>query len=276
MPVEANPQQPVYTRTQMKVYCINLDRHPLRMERMRGCLQGLAFERIPAVDGKTLGGPECRDVSRPIGADNISRYELACVQSHRLAWSRFLAGGEPYCCVLEDDVCLSPDFPKFVSDSSWIPSRCDLVKIETYCEKVMLSRTVVGALDRTLTELRSLHQGCGAYILSRRRAERLLAETASPGLPLDLLMFDTDVHPRHGPRLQLTPALCVQVKHIPGGIVFEEMQSSIQPKPIKLPKPLLMRIRLEARRPFRQLYAAAGHMAFQWRANARYRVVPYA
>lgn len=276
MPVEANYQQPFNACTQMKICCINLDRHPLRMERMRRCLQGLAFERIPAVDGKAFGGPECRDVSRPIGADNITRYELACVRSHRVAWSRFLAGGEPYCCVLEDDVFLSPDFPKFVSNTSWIPSRCDLVKIETYCEKVMLSRTMVGALDRVLTELRSLHQGTGAYILSRRGAEMLLAETARPSLPLDLAIFDTDILRRHGPLLQLIPALCVQIRHIPSGIVFEEMQSSIQPKPIKLPKPLLKRIRLEVCRPFQQLYAAAGHMAFQLRLKARHRVVPYA
>lgn len=260
----------------MKIYCINLDRHPLRMQRMRRCLQGLAFERIPAVDGKTLGGPECRDVSRPIGADNITRYERACVRSHRVAWSRFLAGGEPYCCVLEDDVFLSPDFPKFVSDTSWIPSRCDLVKIETYCEKVMLSRTMVRAFDRKLTELRSLHQGTGAYILSRRGAERLLAETSRPGLPLDLVIFNTDIHPRRGSLLQLIPALCVQVRHIPGGIVFEEMQSSIQPKPIKLPKTLPKRIRLEVCRPFQQLYAVAGHLAFRLLVNARLMVVPCA
>ena len=150
------------------------------------------------------------------------------------------------------------------------------MKIETYCEKIMLSRTMVAALDRTLTELRSLHQGTGGYILSRRGAKMLLAETAKPGLPLDLVIFGADFLQRHGPLLQLVPALCVQVRHIPGGIVFGEMQSSIQPKPIKLPKPLLKRIRLEVCRPFRQLHAAAGHIVFQLRAKARLRVVPYA
>jgi len=276
MTVEANDQQPICACIQMKIYCINLDRHPLRMERMRKCLRGLEFERVPAVDGKTLHGPEYRDVSRPSGADNISRYELACVQSHCVTWSRFLAGGEPYCCVLEDDVVLSPDFPKFVSDTSWIPSRCDVVKIETNCEKVMLSRTAFGALGRTLAELRSLHMGGAAYIVSRRGAEMLLAETSRPGLPPDLVMFDPDFYPRHGQLLQLIPALCVQVQHIPGGIVFDELHSSIQPKPVKLPKTLAKRIRLELCRPFRQLYASAGHLAFQLRVNAQHRVVPYA
>jgi glycosyl transferase family 25 len=259
----------------MKIYCINLYRHPLRMERMRRYLQGLPFERIPAVDGKTLRGPERRDASRPMAADNLTRYELACIQSHRLAWSRFLADGGAYGCVLEDDVVLSPDFPKFVGDTSWIPSRCHLVKVETYCEKIMLSRTVFGAWDRVLTELHSLHRGCAAYILSRSGAEILLAETSKPGPPLDLVIFDPRLHLRHGPLFQLVPALCVQAQHIPGGITFEELQSSIQPKPVKLPKTLRQRIHVEVCRPFRQLHAAAGRIIFQLRANARRMAVPY-
>jgi len=260
----------------MKIYCINLDRHPHRMERMRRCLQGLKFERIPAVDGKTLCGLERRDASRPMGAGNITRYELGCILSHRRAWSRFLADGGDYSCLLEDDVVLSPDFSKFISDASWIPSRCDVVKIETYCEKVMLSRTGVGALDRVLSELRSPHLGTGAYILSRGGAEMMLAETANPVLPLDLAIFGSDFLERHGPLFQLSPALCVQARHIQAGIAFEEMQSSIQPKPLKLPKTLRQRIRLEVCRPFRQLHAAAGQIICQCRANARLRAVPYA
>jgi len=260
----------------MKIYCINLDRHPLRMERMQRCLQGLAFERIAAMDGRILPGPEYRDATQPMSADNLSRYELACIQSHRRAWSRFLASGDAFGCVLEDDVILSPDFPKFVSDASWIPAGRDLVKIETFCEKIMLSHTAVSALDRFLAELRSVHPGTGAYILSRRGAEMLLAETAKPRLPLDLAIFGADFLQRHGPLFQLIPALCVQARHIPAGIVFEEMPSSIQPKPVKRSKSLRKRIRLEVCRPFRQLHAAAGHIVLQLRAKARLMVVPYA
>jgi len=243
---------------------------------MQRCLQGLAFERVPAVDGKRLDGQEYRDASRPAGAGNLGRYELACVQSHRFAWSRFLADGGVYGCLLEDDVVLSPDFPKFISDTSWIPPQCDVVKIETCCEKVMLSRTGVGARDRVLSELHSPHQGTGAYILSRRGAEMLLAETVKPGLPLDLMIFGADFLQQHGPLYQLIPALCVQVRHIRAELVFGEMQSSIQPKPLKLPKTLRQRIRLEVCRPFRQLHAVASHIIFQLRANARRVAVPYA
>ena len=35
----------------MKIYLINLDRHPDRLAHMRKQLDGVAFERISAVDG---------------------------------------------------------------------------------------------------------------------------------------------------------------------------------------------------------------------------------
>ncbi len=35
----------------MKIYLINLDRHPERLAHMRKQLNGVAFERISAVDG---------------------------------------------------------------------------------------------------------------------------------------------------------------------------------------------------------------------------------
>ena len=260
----------------MKVYLINLDRHKQRLQRMEQLLQGVAFERVPAVDGKTLAGLERRDAARPIGADNLTRYELACFQSHRAAWSRLFASGEPFGCVLEDDLLLSPDFPKFIADASWIPAETNLVKIETFCEQVLLSSTKVGALDRILMELCSQHLGAGAYILSRRGAEILLAETCRPSLPVDVVVFGTDVLRQHGPLRQLVPALSVQTQHIPGEIIFEEMQSSIQIAPIKLPKSPLERIRLEVCRPFRQLQSAVRHLFAQLRARARHGMVPYA
>jgi glycosyl transferase family 25 len=260
----------------MKIYLINLDRHPQRLKRMENLLRGLPFRRIAAVDGRTVAGPEERDGSLPPSCENLSRYEKACTLSHRAAWREFLAGQKRYACILEDDIFISPDFQKFMSDPSWIPPGCDLVKIETCCQNVMLSRVEAGALDRALTELRSLHQGTGAYILSRRGAEILLAETTRPRLPVDFVVFDNEVLRRHGPLLQLVPALCVQAHHLPDGIIFGEMQSSIQPRPVKRPKPLLKRIRLEAGRPFRRWQAAVGRLAFQLGAKARRTIVPYA
>ncbi len=59
----------------MLIIYINLDRHNERRARMDKLLQGLPFQRLPAIDGKNL--PE---TSWP-----LTPFELACLKSHRHA-----------------------------------------------------------------------------------------------------------------------------------------------------------------------------------------------
>lgn len=260
----------------MKVYFINLDRHVRRRERMENLLGALAFERVPAVDGQTLSGPERRDLARPNGPDNLSRYELACFQSHRQAWMKFVADGASHACIMEDDLLLSPDFSRFINDPAWIPPHCDLVKIETFCDRIMLARNDVIAGDRKLMELRTFHRGTGGYILSRRGAEKLLAESVQPTLPVDHFLFARASLQRYRPVLQLIPALCVQSQRVPGSQVFDELASSIQPpEPINQPKTWTRRVRLELTRPFRQFRPLIDRLIFEWRHQARQQVIPF-
>jgi len=260
----------------MQIYLINLDRQPLRLQRMEALLQGLPYRRIAAVDGRAVAGPERRDNSRPQSCENLSRYERACTLSHRAAWQEFLAGQERYACILEDDIFLSADFFRFIKDESWIPEDCVRMKIETYQQKVFVTRAHTKCLNRMASVLLSLHFGTAAYIVSRPGAAALLERTTVLDRTCDRLIFDEDAIRNHHPIYQLIPALCIQAQHIRAEFAFEEMQSSIQPKPLKLPKTLRQRIRLEVCRPFRQLHAAAGQIIFQCRANARRMAVPYA
>ena len=82
----------------MKIYLINLDRHPERLAHMRKQLNGVAFERISAVDGS----------KDPPTTKGLSRFELACLESHKLAWRQFLNGPEDCACFLEDDLHIWP------------------------------------------------------------------------------------------------------------------------------------------------------------------------
>jgi glycosyl transferase family 25 len=174
----------------MQIYLINLDRHPLRLQRMANLLHGLPFKRIAAVDGRMVAGPEQRDGSRPSGGENLSRYEKACALSHRAAWQEFLAGQETYACILEDDIFIGPDFSRFIQDESWIPANCDLMKIETNNHKVFVARAKTKCLDRTASALLSLHFGTAAYIVSRRGAAALLERTTVMDRTCDRLVFD--------------------------------------------------------------------------------------
>jgi glycosyl transferase family 25 len=184
----------------MKIYLINLDRDSERLAHMRKQLNGVAFERISAVDGSS-------DAPTTKG---LSRFELACLESHKLAWRQFLNGQEGCACFLEDDLHIWPGVAALTESGSWIPSDAHSVKLDTYLQKVELGekRVVIG--ERQIARLYSRHQSSAAYILTRGGAARYLDLTASASLPADYALFPN--HPRRlGLRIyQLCPAIAIQ------------------------------------------------------------------
>jgi glycosyl transferase family 25 len=184
----------------MKIYLINLDRHPERLAHMRNQLDGVRFERISAVDGS----------NDPPTTKGLSRFELACLESHKFAWRQFLKGSEGSACFLEDDVHIWPDFATLTASDSWIPSDAHSVKLDTYLQRVGLGDKRVAIGGRQIARLYSRHHSSAAYILTRNGAARYLELTASPSLPADYTLFPN--HPlRLGLRIyQLCPAVALQ------------------------------------------------------------------
>lgn len=239
-------------------------------------LQGLPFERIPAVDGKTLEGPETHPLFTPRKYENMSRYERAYILGHRMAWEKFLETDDKFACVLEDDVALSPEFGKFMQDESWFPAGGCVVKIETDIERIFLSRQTTAALGRSLAVLKSSHLGSAAYVISREGARFFLEQTVRPDSPLDYLMFGEAFAKARPPVHQLIPALCLQTKHIKGGTEFSELASSIQNQAARPKKPLMLRLRNEIRRPFIQLGRVLWNLASGRRLTQRRCLVDFA
>ncbi len=184
----------------MKVYLINLDRHPERLAHMRKQLNRVAFERISAVDGSN-DSPTTK---------GLSRFELACLESHKLAWGQFLNGPEGHACFLEDDLHVWPGFDALTESGSWIPSDAHSVKLDTYLQKVELGEKRVAIGERQIARLYSRHQSSAAYVLTREGAARYLELTASASAPADYALFPN--HPRRlGLRIyQLCPAIAIQ------------------------------------------------------------------
>jgi len=197
----------------MKIYLINLDRDAVRLAHMRDQLNGVAFERISAVDGSNA----------PPTTKCLTRFELACLESHKAAWRQFLSRPEAHACFLEDDLHIWPAFATLMANDSWIPSDAHSVKLDTYLQKVELGEMRVAVGARRIARLHSRHQSSAAYILTREGAARYLDLTASASLPADYALF-----PNHSRRLglriyQLCPAVAIQdhlLKPDQGGQAF--------------------------------------------------------
>jgi glycosyl transferase family 25 len=184
----------------MKVFVINLDRHPERLAHMREQLRGIAFDRVAAVDG----------AANPPTVKGLTRFELACLASHQKAWRRFLDGGGDYACFLEDDLHIRPDFDALISNEVWAPPDAHSVKLDTYFQKVKLGDPRPAPGGRQVAPLYTRHQSSAAYILSREGARTYLNLTATPTVPADYALF-----PRNPLKLglrvyQLTPAIAIQ------------------------------------------------------------------
>ena len=151
----------------MDIYVINLDRHPQRLAHMTTQLRGLAFHRITAIDGRDLSGPEHRIPGRHRAGQLLTRYERACIASHRIALDAFLQSGARHACILEDDLLISPDFSTFMTDGDWMQAAWDVVKIETTMKKNLVGTDTIAGRDRHLVSLYSFNAGGAGYVVSR-------------------------------------------------------------------------------------------------------------
>jgi glycosyl transferase family 25 len=208
----------------MKVFVINLDRHPERLAHMRGQLREIAFERIAAVDG----------TKNPPTVKGLSRFELACLESHQNAWRQFLGGSDQHACFLEDDLHIRPDFQVLIHNEAWIPADAHSIKLDTYLQKVKLGEARPAPEGRQLARLYTRHESSAAYVLSRDGAERYLELTANPVSPADYSLFPKYPH-RVGLRVyQLTPAVAIQDHLLPaeeGGRTFPTAMASSDASP---------------------------------------------
>ena len=212
------------TRSRMQCLVINLDRSPDRLAHMQAEFGriGLPFRRVPAVDA--LERPELAREAPPVNpgwklTPRLTALELGCALSHRACWEIVAAGHEPYGAVFEDDIVLGDAAGALLTDADWIPADADLVKLETFMEKVLIGRHRHAAGHGYSTaRLRSPHTGCGGYIVSRAAARRLLDVAAKIDMPVDHMLFDL-FFPTARDLLayQLVPALCIQHQHLVDG-----------------------------------------------------------
>lgn len=160
---------------------------------------GMSFERIPAFDSVAVETEWLERHFRrrgPLGT--VPKGDQCCSLSHQRAWATFLAGRATHTVILEDDVLLDPAAAEFLRRTDWVPPNVDLIKLEHFGpegQRVLVGEPVEITAGRRIAPIHSRHTGAAAYILSRRGADRLLAQSGDWQVPVDHLLFNPNVSP---------------------------------------------------------------------------------
>lgn len=227
----------------MKCYVINLDRAIDRLAAVTVEFSriGVAFERVAGVDARA---------GAPFAALPLTEAEVCCFLSHRRCWEIIADGPDQYGVVFEDDVVFSHDAGSMLVDDSWVPLDADLVKIETFYNRVRVgSRHTPAKNGYSVTRLFGQHLGSCGYLISKGAARRLLKSTMRLKAPVDVALFSPgQMTSARNNIYQLMPALCVQALFISGNTA-SPTQIQFTP-PLHRNKRAIDRIRVEATRAF--------------------------
>ncbi|MDY6549758.1 glycosyltransferase family 25 protein [Acinetobacter faecalis] len=140
--------------------------------------------------------------------------EVACFMSHVSIWDKMINENISHVAIFEDDVILGEDVNQFLSSSDWFRNDWNIVKIEKFNKRVVLSNVDAESPspERKLKKLLSKHYGCAGYILSLNAAKELIAylEKNPTLIPLDHIVFEHFMSVSKGKILQLNPAICIQ------------------------------------------------------------------
>lgn len=215
----------------MKSYLINLDKDTERLNFFKANFDrlGIPFERISAVDGRTFSEQDYqafmqtrpRDYNR-IQTKNWLRGQMGCFLSHYHAWQKIAEGDEHYCAVFEDDIHISDDLKQILQTDTWIPQSIDIIRLETSTNRVRLTpQPILSYKKRNLYGVKSTSWCAGAYIISRKTAQRLVNLPEAYHEPADVILYNLNesVIAKDLNILQFNPALCTQDKHLAEGKV---------------------------------------------------------
>ncbi len=206
----------------MQAYYINLAHRTDRRASMEAQFERLelAGERVEATPAMDLPA-ELVAQHQSLGAHTrFSLREFSVGFSHREACRRFLASGDHYALILEDDIVLSSRLPAFLRAFEQDSQGIDLLRIETFNAPAQISRRPASTVNGMA--LHSLHGwtwGAAAYIISRQAAQAMADNPHALNSIIDRVLY----RPHRtvlGPikRLQLVPALAIQSDRMDGAV----------------------------------------------------------
>lgn len=177
----------------MKIYVVNLDRHPDRLASIDQQLSelNLGYRRIAAVDGSNLSQAELNKVYDPILCKKtigreLARGEIGCSMSHLSIYRKMVESQTPLACILEDDAQVSAQLPEILESLEYLgsiqePMICLLTHVGRY--------TAWGAkkLNNKHHQIcKTIHAFCShGYLINLAAARKLLSNNDLLKNPID-------------------------------------------------------------------------------------------
>lgn len=183
-------------------FVINLDRdqHKLAAVGSRLDQVGIPFERLPAVDGRSLSLQEKTEACSTACASFCPAAAIGCFLSHRKAWQTIVDRALPLAYVFEDDVAFHDGARELIDLSfSELPQDFHVNLLGCFtCQQEMLVESLIGMVRRVSSgqpyseHLRIPSQtfGSQAYLVSQTGAKTLLSTMSKMSATVDWQMGD--------------------------------------------------------------------------------------
>jgi glycosyl transferase family 25 len=162
---------------QIPILLINLDRSAPRLQRMTERLEklGLAFERIPAIDGCSLTASEKETLNPPrFWQYKRSPSEIACYASHLKALRLIVDRQLPRAIILEDDAMFEDDFGVWARSDCPLPEGTDVLKLEGFGALNTIRILIAHYKNRAITFAYKSTGGAAAYLVTLTGAKKAL------------------------------------------------------------------------------------------------------
>ncbi len=174
----------------LPIFVINLERDTARWESARAQLaaQGLAGERVPAVEGARLGAAELARLYSPeLNARRFFRpltpAEIGCYASHLQCARLIRERGLRAAVILEDDFVAGPHLPALLAALAALPRPFDMVKLYSNLTRRAPLQPLAGGYE--LCRFRRMPINALAYVLSAAGAEKFVRAVPA-GRPVDV------------------------------------------------------------------------------------------
>lgn len=214
----------------MKIFVINLKSATFRRTRMQNLLDALEcqFEFIDAVIGASL--PSDVLTQQKLGLNSkLTKPELGAMLSHISVWKKIVNENIHQALILEDDVHFSHSFKQVLAQVNIPADTVALFRLETMFASVNVAREPHQTIDNIhIHKIFSNHAGSAGYIINKKTAAFLLAQTHLLTEAIDTEMFDpTRSNLNMAEVFQCVPAVIMQDMFLPEAEQNTQLTSAI-------------------------------------------------